>query len=142
MAVIGFFSYSDFLDEIKQTALFGQPVRVQAYYKLKGDKTGLLQKYTFITEVAVQVTGLSDTSDVLVCRFITGETSVMNADNDQSWLGRLDQRNRRVAGLVRQRLQAAGYHTRTGVFANAKHSEIESDPGDLIAAAAEEANHA
>ncbi len=135
MAVIGFFNYQDFLEEIKDAVLWGQPVRVQAYNVSRGDKSGVLKYYTFIVEVAVQVIiGGADVVDVLVCRFITAKTQAMTGV-DGHRLEKLDKRNRRAAGIMRRRLEADGYRVRKGLVAATKDSDIESDPVDVWTAA-------
>lgn len=128
MATIGFLSFSDFLEELKQTALWGQPVRVQEYHRSKINGEYLpLTHYTFCIEAAVE--NIAD-QNVLVCRFVTGRLSTL-PQHGQVKLERIERRNRIAARILRQRLQAEGFPVGKGLIAAAAQSETEADPGGL-----------
>lgn len=128
MAVIGFFSYTDFLSELKSTPLWGEAVRVQQYHESAvADRNLPLAWYTFYVEAAVHLT---DVNQTLVCRFVTGKVNTMG-DHNREKLVELDKRNRRGANMLREALRAEGFTVRPGLIAAAEESKTEADPEGL-----------
>lgn len=126
MATVGFLTFTDFLEEIKNSSFWAQPVRVQQYHKSTNDERMPSVKYfTFIVEAAVQVI-----DEVLVCRFITGRTNAIPG-SDEGRLKKLDERNRRAAAILVHRLKEEGFLVSRGLIAAAAGSQTEADPDGL-----------
>ena len=129
MAVIGFTTYLDFIDEINSVIPCFQPVRVQSYQKLESIHNGMAQSRTFFVELSTQVIRADGVVDVLVCRFITGQPTIFsNHDPDQ--LAEFVTRNHIVTMNFRRDLANREYRVAGGLIAAAadSHTQATLDP--------------
>lgn len=118
MAVIGFMTYDDFRNEIRDAGV--KTVRMQDYIKRQVNSVGITE-LRFWVELAA-----ANGEDVYVARFLMGSGWNIPADEERAKLDRAQENAERAMAYLRRDLEALGVAVRPGVVTEAHETRIET----------------